>query len=75
MSLAQFLRKLVTLADTFGVAVVLTNQVTANPGYNGPGDGLTPIGGDVLAHAVTTRLKFSKGWLFLTYQQNGKSSN
>ena len=31
MNLAKFLRALLKLADTYGIAVVVTNQVVANP--------------------------------------------
>jgi DNA repair protein RAD51 len=64
MHLAKFLRTLMKLADNYGVAVVITNQVVAsvdgaaamfNP------DPKKPVGGHVLAHAVTTRLSFRKG--------------
>lgn len=60
--LAQFLRSLQRLADEFGVAVVITNQVVANPdGGMFAGDPTKPIGGNIVAHASTTRLKLRKG--------------
>ncbi|KAG0433780.1 hypothetical protein HPB47_019590, partial [Ixodes persulcatus] len=46
MHLARFLRMLLRLADEFGVAVLITNQ---------------PIGGNIMAHASTTRLYLRKG--------------
>lgn len=62
-ALAQTLSKLIKVASEFNVAVVLTNQVMADPG-----GGMTfvqdvkkPIGGHVLAHASTTRLYVRKG--------------
>ncbi|CAG8595278.1 10584_t:CDS:2 [Paraglomus occultum] len=63
MHLARFLRTLTRLADEFGVAVVVTNQVVAqvdgsamfNP------DPKKPIGGNIIAHASTTRLYLRKG--------------
>jgi len=64
MHLARFLRCLLRLADEFGVAVVVTNQVVAsvdgaaamfNP------DPKKPIGGNIMAHASTTRLSLRKG--------------
>mmetsp|Transcript_18329 Transcript_18329/g.18408 ORF Transcript_18329/g.18408 Transcript_18329/m.18408 type:complete len:348 (+) Transcript_18329:262-1305(+) len=62
MHLAQFLRQLTRLAEEFGVAVVLTNQVVANPdGMSFAKDNTKPIGGNIIAHASTTRLKFKKG--------------
>jgi DNA repair protein RAD51 len=60
--MAQFLRGLSKLADEFGVAVVITNQVVSSPdAMSFRGDGLKPIGGNIMAHASTTRLKFRKG--------------
>ncbi|KAJ3326395.1 recombinase rad51 [Gonapodya sp. JEL0774] len=62
--LAKFMRTLLKLADEFGVAVVITNQVVAqvdggaamfNP------DPKKPIGGNIMAHASTTRLSLRKG--------------
>ncbi|KAJ1680240.1 recombinase rad51 [Spiromyces aspiralis] len=64
MHLARFLRMLLRLADEFGIAVVITNQVVAqvdgaaamfNP------DPKKPIGGNIIAHASTTRLYLRKG--------------
>lgn len=60
--LAQFLRALTSLATTYGVAVVITNQVTADPGGSMfIKDNSKPIGGNIIAHASTTRLKLRKG--------------
>ncbi|KAI6185107.1 DNA repair protein RAD51-like protein [Aphelenchoides fujianensis] len=62
--LARFLRGLVKLAEEFGVAVVMTNQVVAQVD-GGAGmfqaDPKKPIGGHILAHASTTRLYLRKG--------------
>lgn len=64
MHVAKYMRALQRLADEFGVAVVITNQVVAqvdggmmsfNP------DPKKPIGGNILAHASTTRLSLKKG--------------
>lgn len=56
--LAQFLRTLLRLADEFGIAVVITNQVVAQVD-GGAGmfnaDPKKPIGGNIIAHASTTR--------------------
>ena len=61
MHLAQFLRSLLKLADEFGVAVVLTNQVVAQVDgaamFNA--DPKKPIGGNIMAHASTTRWVFN----------------
>jgi len=63
MHLAQFLRQLLRLADEFGVAVVVTNQVVAQVDgaamFNA--DPKKPIGGNIMAHASTTRLYLRKG--------------
>eukprot|EP01040_Poterioochromonas_malhamensis_P002949 gene2949-3136_t len=62
MHLGQFLRQLTRLAEEFGIAVVLTNQVVANPdGMSFAKDNVKPIGGNIIAHASTTRLKLKKG--------------
>ncbi|CAH2354629.1 DNA repair protein Rad51p [[Candida] railenensis] len=61
---AKYMRMLQRLADEFGIAVVITNQVVAqvdgsasmfNP------DPKKPIGGNIIAHSSTTRLSFKKG--------------
>jgi DNA repair protein RAD51 len=56
MHLAKFLRALLRLADEFGVAVVVTNQVVASVDSGAfAGEKKTPIGGNIVAHASTTR--------------------
>ncbi|KAL5238756.1 hypothetical protein ACI65C_006166 [Semiaphis heraclei] len=61
--LARFLRMLLRLADEFGVAVVITNQVVAQ--VDGASmfaaDPKKPVGGNIMAHASTTRLYLRKG--------------
>lgn len=63
MHMARFLRTLQRIADEFGVAVVITNQVVAQ--VDGAAmfqaDPKKPIGGNIMAHATTTRLSFRKG--------------
>jgi len=61
--LGRFLRPLSKLAEEFGVAVVVSNQVVATPdGMSyGPEGSKKPVGGHVMAHATTNRLSFSKG--------------
>jgi DNA repair protein RAD51 len=64
MHLAKFLRHLLRMADEFGVAVLITNQVVANvDGGVGAFNAETkkPVGGHVIAHASTTRLYLRKG--------------
>lgn len=57
--LNQHIHRLQTLADKHNLAVYITNQVMDNPGILF-GDPTTPIGGNVLAHAATTRLYLKK---------------
>jgi DNA repair protein RAD51 len=63
MHLGQFLRNLQRLADEYGIAVVLTNQVVAQ--VDGASmfvsDPKKPIGGNIMAHASQTRLYLRKG--------------
>jgi len=63
IKLGQFLRSLLKLCDSFGVAVVITNQVVAQVDGSAMfgGDSKKPIGGNIMAHASTTRLKLRKG--------------
>ncbi|KAI5310604.1 recombinase rad51, partial [Ascosphaera atra] len=63
--LARFMRTLRRLADEFGIAVVITNQVVSQVD-GGPSamfnpDPKKPIGGNIIAHASTTRLSLKKG--------------
>jgi DNA repair protein RadA len=53
------IHRLQTLADKYSLAVYISNQVMDNPGILF-GDPTTPIGGNVLAHAATTRLYLRK---------------
>ncbi|KAI1284862.1 DNA repair protein RAD51 -like protein 1 [Halotydeus destructor] len=64
MHLARFLRMLQRLADEFGIAVVITNQVVAQVDGAASmfgGESKKPIGGHIMAHASTTRLSLRKG--------------
>ncbi|CAG8438381.1 recombinase rad51 [Rhizophagus irregularis] len=64
MHLAKFLRNLQRLADEFGIAVVITNQVVASVDGAASmfgGDTKKPIGGNIIAHTSTTRLYLRKG--------------
>ncbi|CAK7244137.1 MAG: RecA recombinase Rhp51 [Sporothrix thermara] len=65
MHLGQFLRQLQSMTDTYGIAVVITNQVVAQVD-GGPSamfnpDPKKPIGGNIIAHASTTRISLKKG--------------
>jgi len=62
--LGKTLNRLAKMAHEFNIAVVLTNQVMADPsgGVGATFNALPkPIGGHVLAHASTVRLMFRKG--------------
>ncbi|KAK7064276.1 putative DNA repair protein RAD51 [Favolaschia claudopus] len=60
--LGKFLHTLQRLADEFGIAVVVTNQVMSSPEANPTGHSeKKPIGGNIMAHASTTRLQLRKG--------------
>ncbi|CAK5280511.1 unnamed protein product [Mycena citricolor] len=60
--LGKFLHTLQRLADEFGIAVVVTNQVMSTPDAQpGAGNEKKPIGGNIMAHASTTRLQLKKG--------------
>lgn len=64
MHLARFLRALLRIADEFGVAVVITNQVVSQVDGGAAmfqADPKKPIGGNIIAHASTTRLSLRKG--------------
>lgn len=58
--LNQYLHKLLRLAEAYNLAVVITNQVQANPAmfYGNPE---RPAGGHVMAHACTHRVHIRKG--------------
>jgi len=58
--LNKHIHALQRLADSYNLAVYVTNQVMDNPGILF-GDPTTPIGGHVLAHAATYRLYLRKG--------------
>lgn len=55
-----YLHKLVRVSEAFSLAVVLTNQVQANPAQFF-GDPNRPAGGHVMAHACTHRIFIRKG--------------
>ena len=60
--LGRFLRSLQNLAEEHGAAIVVTNQVVANPDAAlFSGDNKKPIGGHIMAHAAQTRLYLRKG--------------
>ncbi|MCL4375533.1 DNA repair and recombination protein RadA [Candidatus Marsarchaeota archaeon] len=57
--LNSHIHKLQALADTHNLAVYVTNQVMDNPAILF-GDPTTPVGGNIMAHAATTRLYMRK---------------
>ncbi|GMK56199.1 hypothetical protein CspeluHIS016_0300390 [Cutaneotrichosporon spelunceum] len=62
--LNQFLARLQKLAEEFNVAVLLTNQVQADPGAAAmfaAASSAKPVGGHILAHASATRVQLRKG--------------
>lgn len=60
--LCRFLRALQRIADTFGVAVVITNQVLSRVDNTVMFGGMdkVPVGGNIIAHASQTRLYLRK---------------
>ncbi|CAK9783015.1 unnamed protein product [Cutaneotrichosporon oleaginosum] len=62
--LNQFLARLQKLAEEFNVAIILTNQVQADPGAAAmfaAASSAKPVGGHILAHASATRVQLRKG--------------
>ncbi len=53
------IHKLQKLADDYSLAIYITNQVMDNPAILF-GDPTTPVGGNIIAHAATTRLYVRK---------------
>ena len=58
--LNMYLHKLIRLAEAYNIAVVITNQVQANPAQYF-GSPIHPAGGNVMAHACTHRVMIKKG--------------
>jgi DNA repair protein RadA len=58
--LNKYLHKLVRLAEAYNLAVVVTNQLQANPAAFF-GDSNRPAGGNIMAHACTHRIFLRKG--------------
>ncbi|TMW56304.1 hypothetical protein Poli38472_008952 [Pythium oligandrum] len=60
--LNQHLIRLVKHAEEFNIAVLVVNQVMADPGANAMfGPVMKPVGGHVISHAVHTRVLMKKG--------------
>jgi meiotic recombination protein DMC1 len=64
-AIASLMNKLIKVATEFNIAVLITNQVMADPSGGSSalagGDTKKPVGGHVIAHASTTRLSLRKG--------------
>ena len=56
--ISQMMSRLQKISEEYNVAIFITNQVTADPGasLSFQADPKKPIGGNILAHASTTRL-------------------
>ena len=59
--LGKVLFDLRKLAEEFGIAIMLTNQMCADPGSMLTNDAKKAVGGHVLAHIVNTRVYLRKG--------------
>ena len=56
-TLAQMMSKLQKISEEYNVAVLVPNQMTSDPGatMSFQADPKKPIGGNIIAHASTTR--------------------
>ena len=61
--LGKTLSRLLKIGEQFNVAIFITNQVMSDPGgaTSFVADMKKPIGGNIIAHASTTRLYLRKG--------------
>ncbi|KAF2904190.1 hypothetical protein ILUMI_01982 [Ignelater luminosus] len=59
--LAQMLSRLKKISEEYNVAVFITNQITADLTHINQPDIKKPVGGNILAHATTTRVSLYKG--------------
>jgi len=60
--LSKHLSELLRVATEYNLAVVIMNQVMADPGAMAMfGPSIKPVGGHILAHAATTRIHLKKG--------------
>ncbi|KAF5269990.1 hypothetical protein FQR65_LT05789 [Abscondita terminalis] len=58
--LGQMLSRLQKISEEYNVAVFVTNQITSDLNHVEQPDLQKPVGGNILAHASTTRLSFHK---------------
>ncbi|PVV05375.1 hypothetical protein BB560_000097 [Smittium megazygosporum] len=58
-----FLSRLTRISEEFNVAVYITNQIQSDPGagLTFVADPKKPVGGNIIAHASTTRISLRKG--------------
>ena len=59
--IGQVTKALKRLAEQFNLAVLYTNQVTADPGAMAMQDAKKAVGGNIIAHASDTRVYLRKG--------------
>jgi len=59
--LNNLLHRLLRIAQVYNIAVVITNQVQANPDQLAYFESSRPAGGHVMAHATTYRMQIRKG--------------
>ncbi|KAI5720091.1 hypothetical protein M8J77_001731 [Diaphorina citri] len=61
--LAQYMARLQRISEEYNVAVFITNQMTSDPGatMSFQADPKKPVGGNIMAHASTTRISLRKG--------------
>lgn len=61
--LGRMLSKIQKISEQFNIAIFMTNQVMADPGggMTYAVDPKKPVGGNIMAHASTTRLYLRKG--------------
>lgn len=61
--LAQMMSRLQKISEEYNVSVFITNQMTSDPGatLSFQADPKKPIGGNIIAHASTTRISLRKG--------------
>ena len=60
--LGRHLSQLTRVATEYNLAVVVINQVMADPGAMAMfGPSIKPVGGNIMAHAATTRVFLKKG--------------
>ena len=59
--LSELIMPLIRIAQMYNVAIVLTNQVSTDPGNLFAGNPVKATGGNMLAHSTTYRIFVRKG--------------